>query len=366
MNKREQFINYVKYGGETICSPQIGAGAGFDTKFICKEWITETTLEDTIKTVESFDIVPLINMGCPFEECIKEICWETVKSNNNGNKKSFEQILKTPIGNLDRIIVEEKKSGCVQLKYPVTCEEDLIIVKYYIDAALNADYTNLTNTIREMVQKIDGRAALDIQWPVQPYELLTFPNTVDTMLLANDCPELFKSLMDKIIMLDKKLMKAVAKGGSDFIFLGAPGSEMLSPWYYEEFIVPYSKIVTSIAHDNGLLVYSHICSPIEPFLTMGYYNKMGMDLFETISPQPVGNIISFEDAFSKIDPQICTRGNIGLNVLLNENTEVVKEMAYKIMKAAKGRKHMVAASDYLFYNVPAENIHAMAEAVREQ
>ena len=33
MTNRERFINYIKNGeGKFICSPQIGAGAGFDTK----------------------------------------------------------------------------------------------------------------------------------------------------------------------------------------------------------------------------------------------------------------------------------------------------------------------------------------------
>ena len=35
------------------------------------------------------------------------------------------------------------------------------------------------------------------------------------------------------------------------------------------------------------------------------------------------------------------------------------------MDAAKGRKHIVAASDYLLYDVPEENVIAMCDAVEE-
>jgi len=76
MTNRETFVNYVKNGGKSFCSPQIGAGAGFDTKFMGKEWISDTTLEDTLITVRSFDMIPLINIGCPFESCAPEIMWE--------------------------------------------------------------------------------------------------------------------------------------------------------------------------------------------------------------------------------------------------------------------------------------------------
>jgi uroporphyrinogen-III decarboxylase len=142
---------------------------------------------------------------------------------------------------------------------------------------------------------------------------------------------------------------------------------MISPRYYEDFLVPYSKQVTDMVHRAGMLVYTHICSPIEPMLTMGYYNQMGIDLFETLSEPPVGNVKSIEDAFSKINERICTRGNIGLDRLLNDTPEQIRELSLHILETAKrmGRKHILAASDYMFYEIPEENVHAMCRAVRE-
>lgn len=136
---------------------------------------------------------------------------------------------------------------------------------------------------------------------------------------------------------------------------------------WNKFLVPYSKQVTQIAHEAGLLVYSHICSPIEPMLSKGYYNEMGIDLFETLSEAPVGNVKSIEDAFSKLSPDICTRGNIGLDALLYETPEQIYERSRKILMTAKqmGRKHILAASDYLFYDCKTENVHAMCEAVKD-
>jgi uroporphyrinogen-III decarboxylase len=140
---------------------------------------------------------------------------------------------------------------------------------------------------------------------------------------------------------------------------------MLSPRIYERLIIPYSQVVTEAAHAYGLLVYSHICSPVEPFLTMGFYNRMGIDLFETLSPPPVGNVASLKEALGKLDPAICTRGNVGLDVLLNGTQEDVKRKVEDILRDSAGRKHIVAASDYLFYNTPEENVRAMADAVKE-
>lgn len=366
MTKREQFINYIENGGKSICSPQIGAGAGFDTKLAGKAWISETTLEDTIAAVEKFDIVPLINIGlCDLGNCNPAIVWESRLIEKTVDKVKREALLKTPVGTLSCNTVEEELKGSFNTKYAVTGEEDLDAFGYYLDVAMESDFSYVTGYVKGLVNEIDGRAALSVQWAMQPYELLTFPNTVDTVLLSMECPERFRQLMDKVVRLDEKLLEAVAKGGADFVFLGAPGVEMLSPYHYENFIVPYSQIVTSMAHSRGLLIYSHICSPIEPFLTKGYYNNMGIDIFETLSPAPVGNIISLEDALGKIDASICTRGNVGLDLMVNSSPEEIKQEVYKIMDAAKGRKHIVAASDYLFYQVPVENVHAICEAVKE-
>jgi len=366
MTKRDIFVDYVKNGGEKFCSPQIGAGAGFDTKLAEKEWISETTLDDTLNAIEMFDIVPLVNVGCPYESCVKRFRWEGYMTESSGDRRIWESQLRTPAGTLIKKTCEMKRNSPFGLKYPVTCEQDLDVFGYYLNELMETDFSMVADATCDIVRKIDGRAALSVQWPVQPYEMLCFPNTMDTMLLAQDHPELFRKLMDMIVVIDEKLMEAVSRGGADFIFLGAPAVEMLSPAYYENYIIPYSQTVTDIAHTKKLLVYSHICSPVEPFLSMGFYNRMGIDLFETLSPPPVGNVTSLSDALGKLDESICTRGNLGLDILLRSDKEEVKQKTYEILEQTRGRKHIVAASDYLFYETPFVNVEAMAEAVKDQ
>ncbi|MDO8686276.1 MAG: hypothetical protein Q7J78_06365, partial [Clostridiales bacterium] len=112
MSKRVEFINYVKKGGKCICSPQIGAGAGFDTKLAGKAWISETTLDDTIDTVQRFDMVPLLNTGlCDLGECNPKIAWESGLVEKNEGKIKTEAVLKTPVGMLCRYTMEEQFKG---------------------------------------------------------------------------------------------------------------------------------------------------------------------------------------------------------------------------------------------------------------
>jgi len=371
MKNREVLKNYIKNGGnEFICSPQIGSGAGFDVRLAGKTWYGDGTLEDTLNACRQFDMVPLYNASLPsLTSLVDEISvTSSMELTENGKRKKYRSVFKTPVGELYKESIEEELMGACPTEYYVKDEEDLDILEYYLDALLEVkDYSRITEGIKKMRQKIGEEDALNIQWAMQPYELLCFPNTADTAIFATICEEPFRRLMDKILQLDEKLIEAVARGGADFVFLGGPGSEMISPKYYENFLVPYSKQVTDMAHKAGLLVYTHICSPIEPMLSMGYYNQMGIDLFETLSEPPVGNVKSIEDAFSKLSPEICTRGNIGLDALLSETPEQIYDRAIHILEIAKkmGRKHILAASDYLFYNCKTENVHAMCKAVRD-
>ena len=367
-NNREKYRDYVKNGGKMFASPQIGAGAGFDTKLAGKEWISQTTLEDLKNACNKFNMTPLFNFGMnDLASLISHECrWENLRNEQIGDRKYYENRLHIGKYFLDVHTVEEKIKGFFQTKYLITEEDELKVLDYYLDRLLEVtDFTRVTEHVKNCRKIIGEDEAFDIQWAMQPYELFCFADTMNTAIFAWEQRELFIKMMDKVLAIDEKLIKAVALGGSDFIFLGGPGSEMISPKYYEDFLVPYSKIVTSTAHKENLLIYSHICSPIEPMLTKGYYNQMGIDLFETLSPEPVGNIKSLEDAFSKLSPDICTRGNIGLDKLLLCSPNEIQDIAADIVKTAEkcGRKHILAASDYLFYDVPEENVKAMCDVL---
>lgn len=371
MTNRDKFKDYVKNGGEFICSPQIGAGAGFDAKLAGKTWLSQATIEDTVNACRRFDMIPLYNMGMiDFVPLVNTVTRENtpVEYLNENKRRKYSSAFKTPVGDLEFIFIEDELNGGTVIKPLITKEEELDVLEYYIDALLEVkDFSVVAEHVGNCRKIIGEDEALDIQWAMQPYEMLCFPDNVNTVLLSYDRPAQFRRLMNKILCLDEKLLAAVAEGGADFVFLGGPGSEMISPQFYEDYLVPYSKIVTDMAHLNGLLIYTHICSPIEPMLTLGYYNKMGIDLFETLSEGPVGNVISMKDAFTKLDGSICTRGNIGLDLLLNGSPDEILEKSMEILQAAKdmGRKHILAATDYLFYGIPEENVHAMCRAVKD-
>ena len=365
MTAREKFIDYVINGGDKpLVSLQIGAGAGFDCKLAGKEWISDGTLDDTINAYNIVGGDVLLNIALPDAgRLVPELAWHS-DMKINGNNKIITSILPTPFGEISWKFQEQKMHGLTPLKYPLTMDSENVfdVVKWYAEnyGKLNEKMNEL---IEPLIRKAQPHGAVSVQWNIQPFELMGLLSVENLAMLALINPEEYRRTCDLIRDVNIELIKSVFACDADFVFLGAPGVEMLSPQIYEDFIIPDSKIITDAIHNIGGLVYSHICSPIEPFLSNGYYNQMGIDLFETLSPPPVGNVENLAEARKILDDNICTRGNIGLDILLNASREEVEKETIKIIEQTRGSKHIIAASDYLFYDIPLENVKTVIQTV---
>jgi hypothetical protein len=53
-----------------------------------------------------------------------------------------------------------------------------------------------------------------------------------------------------------------------------------------------------------------------------------------------------------------------LDVLLNATVDEVEAATIQIIQATRNYKHMVAATDYLFYDVPLESVKTMVRTVK--
>ena len=371
MTRREKFLHYVKTGftepgaeKRVICSPQIGANAGYDAKLAGKIYTGEATFSDTMAAVSRYDMLPLYNVW--IGSLAHYDPWVTDVSTRTDTMKEYSSHCDTPYGTMYRHGFEYPYKGGGTLVYAVNSVEDLDKLEYILDMAMSeGDFSHYTKIARDYSAFFGDDGPVSLQWEMAPYAMLSYPSIATTAMLPYDDEKRYYRLMDKIEALDMRIIDAIVGTGIDFIVLGSHGSEIISPRYYDDYIMPYAIRLADYAHEKGFMIYNHSCGLIEPMLTMGYFNRMGIDLFETISPQPEGNIITFEDALSKLDPDICTRGNVSLTLLLNGSPEDVKKEVFSIMKAAEGRKHFVAASDYLMYDVPEANVIAMCEAVEE-
>lgn len=362
---RRRFLDYVRGGGDQpYVSLQIGAGAGFDARLAGREWNSEATLADTIAAYQRVGCDPLLNVAIPpFGQVFPPLAWEH-QTEIVGNDRITQSHLETPFGPLQFKIHETKKTGATPMVYPLGADDPLDPVLWYADQHARAiDY--IPDLLGPVLEEAQPHGAVSIQWNLQPFELFGLASVPDLVLQAMLNPTRYRQVCDRIREVNILLARKVIQCGADFVFLGGPGAEMLSPRLYEEYLVPDSQAISRAVHEAGGLIYSHVCSPVEPLLTMGYFNQMGIDLFETLSGPPVGNVADLAAARRILDPNICTRGNIGLDVLLNGSVEQVIEATQAVLRATAGTRHIVAASDYLFHDIPLENARAVVETVNK-
>jgi hypothetical protein len=259
---------------------------------------------------------------------------------------------------------EIPKTGITPLIYPIYMDDSEAFdkIKWFASQHLKA-VEHMPEILKPILDKLKVYGPVCIQWNLQPFELFGLASVDNLVVMAKLYPQVYRDTCDLIRDVNIELLKAVIGSGADFVFLGGPGVEMMSPDLYENYIIPDSQKLSAAIHAAGGLIYSYICSPIEPFLTKGFYNQMGIDLFETLSPPPVGNVDNLEKARNVLVSNICTRGNIGLDVLLEGSQTDVEAATVEVLKATEGSKHMVAASDYLFYDIPLENVKAVVKTV---
>lgn len=363
MTRRERFIQYVKNGGEEpFVSLQIGAGAGFDAKLAGREWISEGGLDDILKAYDEVGGDALINIGLPdLGAMVPALQWKH-ETERTDDIRVTHRWLQTPYGEMRYEFREKKKAGSTPIQSPIQVGGNLDMVFWYADQHEKA-LPYVAEAVGPTLEQLHPEWPVSIQWALQPFELFGLAAVPDLVMLAMTEPERYRKVCDHIRDVNIELLREVFKAGADFVFLGGPGREMMSPKLYEEYMVPDSQKITAAVHEAGGLVYSHICSPIEPFLTQGYYSQMGIDLFETLSPPPVGNVEDLAEARRILPEEMCTRGNVGLDILLNGTVEDVEKATLDVLEATKGYKHMVAASDYLFYDIPLENARAVVRTV---
>ncbi|MBN1490836.1 MAG: hypothetical protein JXA69_13040 [Phycisphaerae bacterium] len=364
MTPRERFVWYVRHGdARPFVSLQIGAGAGFDCKLAGKEWISEGTLADTIRAYELVECDALYNVGLPdLGAVLPALAW-TSETTVKDDTRITQRRLATPYGELCVDLHERPRSGVTPTRYPLTVDDSLDAVCWMADQYFKA-VPYVGELLAPLLKEAHPYGPVSVQWNIQPFELLGLASVPDLVLHAMTDPQRYRRVCDRIRNVNIELVRAVLASGADFIFLGGPGAEMMSPDLYEAFIVPDSHIISQAVHDAGGLIYSHICSPIEPFLSKGYFGEMGIDLFETLSGPPVGNVADLGAARLQLPAAMCTRGNVGLDVLLHGTLDDVEQATQAVLDATAGTKHMVAASDYLFYDIPLENVQAMVRTVR--
>ena len=187
----------------------------------------------------------------------------------------------------------------------------------------------------------------------------------DCILLALDYPEVYGKCMAASRTQSLAYISAVAEAGVDLIMIDSPGTELLSPAYFERYMLESSIELVRHAHDCGLPVTFHTCGRPWTFITKGYYNQILPDVLESTSGPPEGDVPDQRQAREALDPRIAIRGSVSLDLLRMGTPEQVYDEAMRIMDAFRGYKHILAGTCEVMDGTPPENMQALVRACED-
>lgn len=195
-----------------------------------------------------------------------------------------------------------------------------------------------------------------------PYFLYALPGFADKPLMMHMTePERFAESMRRAEDALHHVARLLVSIGIDFIWIGAPGTELLSPDIWEALVIPQARRTVEVVKRAGGRVHFHCCGQSRLWIERGFYNRIGMDIVETLSPPASGNVEDLAAARACIDRVIVTRGNIDLGLLRQGMPEQCADAARKVLEATRGWPHIMGAADAILYGTPRENLDAVRQ-----
>jgi hypothetical protein len=188
------------------------------------------------------------------------------------------------------------------------------------------------------------------------------------ILAAMDDPAWVHRLMQ--VLTEKKLRfidESLAGARFDLIETGggAGSSTVISPRMHEEFCLPYDRQVHNALHTVGHKATYHTCGGMMPLLDLIVAN--GCDASETLScPEVGGDIRDIGEVKRHIGDKVCLIGGMNQFQVLTEGTPAqVRAEVHRLFEAAgPGGGYLCSTCDH-FFDAPAENLQAYADAARE-
>jgi uroporphyrinogen-III decarboxylase len=185
------------------------------------------------------------------------------------------------------------------------------------------------------------------------------------MMALYDYPEEVKAFQSQFADWNIEVARKSLQAGADMVFLyddyGYNNKTLISMKMWKEFTYPHLKRQIEAAHEAGGLVMLHSCGYQMPFLP--YYVEAGLDILQTFQPK-AGN--DFSAAYAQFGDKLAFA--TGIDVQLGESMtagELRESIIRSYRTGGHNGRHILGMTHMLQYTMPAENIRAILETVRD-
>ena len=356
MNSRERLLNTIR-GNETdrlAWSPFLAYFWDYQPEHIRKA--------GQLQFLKDVGADPLFRGFCTLVSVSYEK--STVKEKVSGNERSV--VYETPVGKLEaRYTYSNNGNTWFLTKHPVKDGEDLKILTY-----LNEDMKVEPNFSKyEKGMELLGEEALLIPI-ITPEMKSSFQSLIENWMGTEGASFAVYDYEDELAMCLNAMRKnsvesveiAVNSGAEAYLFWEDSSTGNLSPSFFRDYIADEIASWADIIHREGALLVHHACGQIRGLIPEMV--KTGIDVIESISPPPTGDIEIFE-AREMAPDNVCLVGGIEPTILLNSSIDELKTRVVDIMEKTGKKGFVLANADSCPPGVEIEKFRMISELVKE-
>lgn len=286
-----------------------------------------------------------------------------VRTTEKGKKRQISY--ETPIGTLrEEYTLSENANSWFLTKHPVCTEEDFRVLQYIFE---RVELKGNLEPFQELWKTVgDGGLVAPVfgVFEKTPFQMLVehWCGTIDLTYALYDFPEVVEECL---AVMEKKAVE-VAEMSADteaeaFIFWEDSSTTNISPAYFEKYTAPMIRKWGEIIHDRGKYLLHHACGHIRDLLPL--MNRTPVDMIESISPPPTGNI-DLEEAFTLLDADKGLIGGIEPTFFENCTMAELEERVDYLCRMAGKRKFILANSDSCPPGVSYEKLRAVGQMIK--
>ncbi|OUP83263.1 hypothetical protein B5F07_11330 [Lachnoclostridium sp. An169] len=133
--------------------------------------------------------------------------------------------------------------------------------------------------------------------------------------------------------------------------------------YFDQYVLPYERRALDVLIRAGKPTIYHNCGNAK--VLYPEYKKLGITVWETVSPKPQGDNV-LEEAKDYFGTDLILSGNFDqVHFLKEASPEEIEKCAYEqMMVGKKGGHYIFACSDYLETGTPLENVKALLRGAK--
>jgi len=279
----------------------------------------------------------------------------------------------TPVGVLSETFVTPVDRPSCWVDHLVKSDADLLALTFLIERMAQASQDD--PRVREyIVSQLQAEAG---KWPASTllYIVLGVPTFAITsnwymdptlaFYLLLDHPAEMERIFEAYEQTNAVWMDCAAAAGADATLGAINGLELYSPEIYRRYFVPQARKLHASAHAHGMLGWVHTCGQMGRLIVMGVYDDMAVDVLESLSSPPLGDVADLHGARARLGSCLVTRGAVNVDYFYTKDLNSMRAETRRVLAGTRGWKHMIGDTNDSFPPYPRENILILVDEVRK-